>query len=586
MGFFRRAACAWLLFLIGAQPIAWAAASDEAQVFHVARLHENADDTHKGTAQAPLATLGEAIRRALPQLAEGAAVQIEIGPGVYRERLEVVLPQLDADAPRGALTLRSEAPVILSGADIADDWTPASNYYLTPWPHATGAVTFPPEIEANYARDGQPIPWLIRQREMLFLRTENQPRAIRLPMVAPAQKIEKGTFTLFPDSGQIALFPPHNYRLGPGAVLISNPARSRLLHVSGLDRFSLQGPIEFRHAAGVLGDRPAAVEIENTRDVRIEGATFEHNNTYGLTVTACASVTLRDLKVQRNGLGGLIVKDSDTVTVDDCVVRLNDWRGFEAGITPVGAIGASFEGNANVSITESRFLDNKCDALHIANRDSPDESVNLADLSLINNGGHALYVFSDRATISDTVFALNAASTNLRGRIELVRCIFYDNGPASILQTEDLELPFAQLNCFGGGAQGDGVTATRITLADSILANRNAAPQVALLEWTAPISEATADTFTGRQNIYFTRGETPASFRVETHFTDLTQWRELVQSDITSIETDPLLSGAPRLDFVPHPTSPAYRKQRWPKSVLETAAGTAWLELQAVTAAE
>ncbi|MGF1448136.1 MAG: right-handed parallel beta-helix repeat-containing protein [Opitutales bacterium] len=544
--------------------------------------HPNAHDgPEAGSEEMPFKSIGAALNRI-----QNLALQtdnpdltllqsIDVAGGVYRESLEIDMRGVDPDRLDG-IVLHAKDPVIVSGADIIDVWEPATDYYLTPWPHSMAPVTFPEDIEANYARDGEPVPWLIRQREMVFLADEKRPRAVRIPQVEPAAKIGKGTFTLFPDTGQLALLPPHNYRLRPGAVRISNPERACLLSVKGVSRFGLTGPFEFRHANGVLGDRPAAVDIRDVPTVRIEGITFEHNNTYGLRIEGAEDVSIKKITAQRNGLGGLLITNSRRVTLERSVVRLNNWRGFEAGITPVGAIGASFEQVDELTIERTRFLDNKCDALNVAATQAT-----LDELTVVNNGGHALYVFSEDASLSDNVFALNAASVNLRGSVSVQRCTFYDNGPERVAENTPVSERFAQVNLFGGGKSGEADTRSTFDLRDNIFASQNGAPQLALLEWTGPDpeGESAADALTGQRNVYFSGAAEAARFRVRDRLVDLATWRELAQADATSIETDPLLNAPQRLDFMPHPQSPVFRKSNWPVVPLETAPGVAWESL-------
>ncbi len=592
-----RAAAQWLLALALCAPAAFVAEAntdaenerhtpaDRAPTLeriYVDATHSEAHDgPGAGSESEPLRTIGAALK-----LLEEAArretdseyeviFEILIAGGVYREKLELDLRGLEDSALIG-FALTAKEPVIVSGADIVDVWKPATDYYLTPWPHSMAPVTFPEDIEANYARDGEPVPWLMRQREMVFLADDTQARAVRIPQVQPAAKIGKSTFTVFPETGQLALLPPHNYRLRPGAVRISNPERACLLSVRGVRRFILAGPIEFRHANGVLGASPAAVDVRDVQNVRIEGITFEHNNTYGLRIDNVESVLLEDITAQRNGLGGLLITHCEAVWMRRSVVRLNNWRGFEAGITPVGAIGASFEEIGNLTVERTRFLDNKCDALNVAA-----ETVVLDELSLVNNGGHALYVFSENAKLSDNVFALNAASVNLRGTVSLQRCTFYDNGPERVAEDTPVSERFAQVNLFGGGKFGKADTRSAFDLRDNIFANQNGVPQLALLEWTGPEADAEipADAVAGQRNIYFSGGAEAVRFRVQDRLVDLAFWRELAQADMTSVETDPLLNAPQRLDFMPHPRSPVFRKSNWPVVPLETAPGVAWESL-------
>jgi hypothetical protein len=567
-GRLRRVVAALLL-------VGWAPALAAAGTVHVDALAENAADGNAGTEAEPLATLTAALDQARPLLLEGTDVTIAIGQGVYREALTLEIP---TDASKtGTLTLRGSAPgqVILSGADIYDDWEIDGQRFVIDWPWARETPELPEEIRAAYARDDTPVPPLLLRREILFIRDETKTRSVRLPMVAPGGPIEPGTFFVLPEAAEIRMSPPNRYLVRPGSLRVSMPERACLLRVSGPARLKLEN-LEFRHAPGALGDRPAAVDIDGATHIAIADCLFEHNGCYGLRIRNTATVELDNIEVARNGLGGMLVTDCGSVRATGNVVRLNDWRGFEVGLTPVGAIGASFERNAALELRRCRYLDNKCDALHIAGRDEAVSQERLEGVYSVNNGGHALYLFSRDGEVADSVFALNVASVNLRGDIAMRRCVFWDNGPARLKPDLPIDKLFAQLNLFGGGMSEAPGDTSNITLSANIFANRNAVPHVGLYAWDALGADGPADTYAGTKNLFFTRGEAPARFRVADTTVSFPLWRELVSSDFDSIETDPVLSGVDQLSFTPGPTSPVYRKSRWPVHTQRSTPEAAW----------
>ena len=65
-----------------AQEASWA-------VLHVAQRHPLASDRNGGTADAPIRSIGEAVRRALQNRRGEKSTRVQIQPGIYRESIEL-----------------------------------------------------------------------------------------------------------------------------------------------------------------------------------------------------------------------------------------------------------------------------------------------------------------------------------------------------------------------------------------------------------------------------------------------------------------------------------------------------------------
>lgn len=119
----RRVAVVLLTALVGWLPARPALAS----VWVVEALAPTASDRNAGDAQAPLKTLGEAMRRLKP------GDEVVVGEGVYREL--VVVPRLPP-AGESPTVIRARLPgrAVISGADVITGWRPGGGgRYSVDW---------------------------------------------------------------------------------------------------------------------------------------------------------------------------------------------------------------------------------------------------------------------------------------------------------------------------------------------------------------------------------------------------------------------------------------------------------------------
>jgi len=92
-------------------------------VLHVAQRHPRAGDRYGGTLDAPLASIGEAVRRALENRRAQKSTRVQIHPGIYRESIE-----LHGDDTHSAARIVLEGAgaddTVIAGADVWDAHLP------------------------------------------------------------------------------------------------------------------------------------------------------------------------------------------------------------------------------------------------------------------------------------------------------------------------------------------------------------------------------------------------------------------------------------------------------------------------------
>ena len=103
----------WLWCAFGALLLA-AALPAMAATWVVEGASPQANDGQAGNAEAPLKTLGEAMRRLRP------GDEVVVGPGVYREL--VVVPRLPAGGPTTIVRAREAGRAILRGSEVVEGW--------------------------------------------------------------------------------------------------------------------------------------------------------------------------------------------------------------------------------------------------------------------------------------------------------------------------------------------------------------------------------------------------------------------------------------------------------------------------------
>jgi len=314
----------------------------EAVALHVDRHHHTASDGNPGTADAPLASIGEAGRRAIEHRRRGVSTRIVVGPGIYREAIV-----LDGGAP-GTASISLEGAddgVIVSGSDVWRGWTRDGSRDL--FRHAWPAAWRPPQLPAGWEPvrsqvEGAPI---LLHGEMLFVNG----RPLEQVFSASAVRQRAGTFFVSAagvnGSGVVWAHTPHD--LTRDDVEVEVALRPALLVARGVSRLTLRR-LTFRHASSQLQD--AAVRIDRGSDVRVEACRFVDNSWIGLGVYASSDVTVARVTANRNGAGGLQGWRLRRLTVTDTEASDNNWRGAQGRFRD-WATGQKF-----VSVHEARFV--------------------------------------------------------------------------------------------------------------------------------------------------------------------------------------------------------------------------------------
>lgn len=367
--------------------------------FHVAQDHPRASDANQGTRKRPLETVGEALRRAEKKNLRGIPARVTIHPGTYREEL-----LLDADDRSGVsyapliVEAREPGEVTISGSDVwTKGWRAEGNLWWRSWPYRWGHTEYPKDWENSYAAEHLRANPVIRRREMIFVNGRHLTQEISLASL----RSRKDTFFVDETRGRVYVNVASD--VSPNRDLVEVSTRPTLLHVHDRDDVTIRNLV-FQHASSHLENK--AVLFRNTSGVRVVGSNFRWNNWTGLAVEDSDDVTVVGSTANHNGNAGMtgltvsglnvigsemsfngwraalgIVRDQASMAVDNNLLDFAGGNKFfhlrDAFFDHLRAEGNKGSGlwldydNSEVVVSDSRFVDNWTQGLHIEASQGP-----------------------------------------------------------------------------------------------------------------------------------------------------------------------------------------------------------------------
>jgi hypothetical protein len=255
-------------------------------------------DSNEGHAEAPLATIAQALKRLAAHEGPG---RIVVAAGTYREgglriakrSWPVVLECRDGEA-------------VISGADVVSAWKRVGQLYRAEWTERWGSHGYEDFPKGETAC----MDPLGGRCEMVFW------NGALLTQVAETEALVPGSFTVSEEDQAIWLKAPRGERLRAGTVEVA--VRRNLLTVFPLPGLTLRGLHFTRAASGAQHDgldkytvllagehAPGDVDTKTDRDflrnVRIENCRFTWNNSAGLTMANIVGLNVRQSTFDDNG---------------------------------------------------------------------------------------------------------------------------------------------------------------------------------------------------------------------------------------------------------------------------------------------
>lgn len=424
-----RPAALWLVGLLALVPLGMAqpaggvtnpdALAAAEVVLHVAVDQPGASDRNRGTSEAPLATLGEALARALVQRREGIATRVIVHPGTYRESLVGVY----GGTSGSTITFEAAQPgtAVVSGADVFQEWTCTAGVCEHAWPYRWG------EAENPWPNDVDIGPLALRS-EIVFVDGAN------LEQVAERADLAPGSFFVDEANGRLVLAPPDGVDLA--SALVEVGVRPTLMRLQGLNDVVVRGLV-FTGAASPF--RQAALDVVDQERVTIEDVDVVWNGQGGLSLKG-RELVVRNTRMNSNGSSGIAAYQVADVQVLDSEASFNNWRGVRGGYSSWD-VGHKFSSAHRVLLRGFRAFANQARGLWL---DADIVDVVVEDAYLCDNlrDGLFLEAIQGPVRVADSLICGNRAAgilTSASQNVEFLGNVVRDNHAGQLAVSGQLE---------------------------------------------------------------------------------------------------------------------------------------------------
>lgn len=322
---------------------------DESAVQRVLHVALGAEDGGTGTERRPFGTVQRALEEARR---DGRPTKVWVGPGVYRETLDITGRGED---PLLVIEAKTPGTAVVSGSDVFTGWEARdgkTGQFEHRWEHRFG-------WEANPWPGLMPMDRPGFRHELLFV--EGRP----MRQVYADEELAAGTYWVDEDGGRVVL------ALGEGEgpegrlvevsvrPLVMQGAHSKLLRIFQRDNVVVRGLI-FRHAR--TSAFAGAVQALSSRNLLFEDVRSEWNSGGGVLFgvhggVGCENVVLRRVWADHNGYIGLTGGFHDGL-IEGGGASYNNWRGVALGATGWAPCGWKLSGLNRVVIRDHRAIGN------------------------------------------------------------------------------------------------------------------------------------------------------------------------------------------------------------------------------------
>ena len=343
---------------------------------------ERGSDRNPGTAEEPLKTLNKGFERALGNRRKNLGTRVLLYPGTYRESID---RYYDSNGPLIVLESVEPGKAVVSGSEVWTDWSCSSDVCSHRWPYNWGLESSRDSVSSTVSR----------RREMVLVDGEN------LDQTLDKADLAAGSFYVDEDADKIFVKPPRGVDFGKATVEVA--VREKLFSTPKLDNLVLKGLV-FQHAVSV------AVQIQNQKDVLLEGVTVSWNGHRSFHLSLAQDVTFRDTKWTNNG-GDVDVWKARGLRWEKTEDSYNNWREKR------GRTGA-YDGD-----------DNKFFLAH---------DITIINHKTVGNYSHGLWLDTDMTNVViDGLYACNNSAYGLKleasiGPIKVTNSTMCNNGRGGV----------------------------------------------------------------------------------------------------------------------------------------------------------
>jgi hypothetical protein len=321
-------------------------------------------DNNVGSQSSPFKTINKALAVAGTNNQSGTGTQINVNPGVYREKL--ALPATQTSSP---FTLQAATPgtVFISGADSV----PGSAWTVS----AYGPEIFTNPATSSYiysacaTPDGwPPVPPIVLRREMVFV------NGTRLNQVMFSNELKPGSFWAdVAGMHKIYIWPPAGTNMAEADVEVATSSRSPLLRPDGVNNFVIRGlTFEYDNACLQSGSR-----IVDGNNILIDNDQFVWNNAVGFGLYsesgATHNITVQNSAANHNGQTGFSGSEAKYILYQNDENSYNSWRGAQGSFYEVGFDGADFFLHHNSNFSNHSAFYNQSSGVHFDTDNANDQ---------------------------------------------------------------------------------------------------------------------------------------------------------------------------------------------------------------------
>jgi Right handed beta helix region len=477
-------------------------------------------DVNAGIGQ-PLKTLQAAVDKALINSSRGLATKVLIGPGEYRETLNID----ETSSQLAPITFEAlqTGTVTVSGSDILTHPFHASGnqaIFSYTWNYNFGLCPIP------NGWPGSKIQPIVRHREMVFV------NSVFLTQVLSASSMHAGTFFVDQPAHAIRIWPFAGTNMATAKVEAA--VRTTTLNVSGHTNLVFKG-IVFQHASSCINQDGASVS--SSSNVLFDSVLVQWNNWGGLGINFTSGITVRNSIASHNGGNGFGGYRDRNALYQNNEASYNNWRGGMGGFYDWGmgglkllglhtgtvsgfrAVGNQSQGlwfdtdNKNITITGAHLIGNKVANLQLEANPGP---ISVSNSSLCSGDLGMNIIDTEHLTMTSNTFYGNGGNSGKGAEFFLAgnpggrQIIDWETHQGYFLHTQDMTL---KNNVFQDNGSGQNLFRTYLSSGD--------------------FSHFTAN-FTGSGNHWYDPTSTNKFVLSGGHVTNLKGWQSAVRDDYSS----------------------------------------------------
>ena len=344
-------------------------------------------DRNPGTSSKPFKTLNKGLEKALSNRRSGKGTLVRVYPGTYRESIDRY-----ASSSGKPIVFEAVQPgkAIVSGSEVWTGWNCSSGVCSHRWPYNWGSASNSDSRKSA----------LSRRREMVVVNGKN------LDQTLSKSSLKAGSFYIDERADKIFVKPPSGGSLSNATVEVST--REILFKTPRLNNLVLKGLV-FQHASSHW--KPA-IEIQNQRDVLLEGVSIRWNGHRSFNISLGNDVTFRNTSWNNNG-GDWGVWKTRELRWENTEGSYNNWREKRGrGGDYIGDDGKFFHAH-DVTIRNHKAVENFMHGLWL---DTDIKNLVVDRLYACNN---AAYGFKLEASVGPAKVTNSTMCNNDRGGVEI-----------------------------------------------------------------------------------------------------------------------------------------------------------------------